>query len=455
MADSYFTQASNYAKKAADEYRSTFDSTLNDLLAMSNLQKEQAKAQATSNYNNLLNQINANRASLQQSYETNARQAYVNKLLADQQTTDTLSRMNLNQSGFRMTQDTLTNNRYDASLNQLVLAQDAGERDLKTQELNALNTLNDTIAQSNLKLDLDYNSKLAALKQQISDSVNNYYNKEYDRFYNDLKYQDQLKQQELENQMKQQQIDATINKSVGSTRSSSSRTSTSSNTTNNYNFSGGGSGSGANATRSTTGTGQSSGSVANNASSGGTLKYNPPANIGKNLSNNTQYKLAVFLRENGRDANGNYSPSNANISYDKLVEFVAGLKQSGTSPNEIAYIASLFGINGANSSQSSTSSGGSKTSNKSSGSGSAFGAGQGGGGFRGETQNTDKYKSNALINANLGQPSAAVSKFQSSLNNLSSAASGVRYQSPLNSNTSTNASKFKNVLDNLKFVIKR
>lgn len=447
MADSYFTQASNYAKKAADEYRSTFDSTLNDLLTMSNLQKEQAK----NSYNNLLNQINANRANLQQNYETNARQSYVNKLLADQQTTDTLSRMNLNQSGFRLTQDTLTNNRYDASLNQLALAQDQGLRDLDTQGLNALNDYNNNL----LKLDLDYNSKLAALKEQINDNVTNYYNKEYDRFYNDLKYQDQLKQQELENQMKQQQIDATINKSVGSTRSSSSRTSTSSNTTNNYNFSGGGSGSGANATRSTTGTGQSSGSVANNASSGGTLKYNPPANIGKNLSNNTQYKLAVFLRENGRDANGNYSPSNANISYDKLVEFVAGLKQSGTSPNEIAYIASLFGINGANSSQSSTSSGGSKTSNKSSGSGSAFGAGQGGGGFRGETQSTDKYKSNALINANLGQPSAAVSKFQSSLNNLSSAASGVRYQSPLNSNTSTNASKFKNVLDNLKFVIKR
>lgn len=447
MADSYFTQASNYAKKAADEYRSTFDSTLNDLLTMSNLQKEQAK----NSYNNLLNQINANRANLQQNYETNARQAYVNKLLADQQTTDTLSRMNLNQSGFRLTQDTLNNNRYDASLNQLALAQDQGLRDLDTQGLNALNDYNNDL----LKLDLDYNSKLAALKQQISDSVNNYYNKEYDRFYNDLKYQDQLKQQELENQMKQQQIDATINKSVGSTRSSSSRTSTSSNTTNTYNFSGGGSGSGANATRNTTGTGQPSGSVATNASSGGTLKYNPPANIGKNLSNDTQYKLAVFLRQNGRDANGNYSPSNANISYDKLVEFVAGLKQSGTSPNEIAYIASLFGINGANSSQSSTSSGGSKTSNKSSGSGSAFGAGQGGGGFRGETQNTDKYKSNALINANLGQSSAAVSKFQSSLNNLSSAASGVRYQSPLNSNASTNASKFKNILDNLKFVIKR
>lgn len=432
MADSYFTQASKYAKNAADEYKTTFDSTLNDLLTMSNLQKEQAK----NNYNNLLNQINANRTTLQQNYETNARQAYVNKLLADQQTTDTLSRMNLNQSGFRLTQDTLNNNQYSANLNQLALAQDAGLRDLDTQGLNALNTYNNDL----LKLDLDYNSKLAALKQQISDSVNNYYNKEYDRFYNDLKYQDQLKQQELENQMKQQQIDATINKSVGSTRSSSSRTSTSSNTTNTYNFSGGGSGSGANAT---------------NASSGGTLKYNPPANIGKNLSNNTQYKLAVFLRENGRDANGNYSPSNANISYDKLVEFVAGLKQSGTTDSEIAYIASLFGINGANSSQSGTSSGGSKTSNKSSGSGSAFGTGQGGGGFRGETQNTDKYKSNALINANLGQPSAAVSKFQSSLNNLSSAASGVRYQSPLNSNTSTNASKFKNILDNLKFVIKR
>lgn len=321
MADSYFTQASNYAKKAADEYRSTFDSTLNDLLTMSNLQKEQAK----NSYNNLLNQINANRANLQQNYETNARQSYVNKLLADQQTTDTLSRMNLNQSGFRLTQDTLTNNRYDASLNQLALAQGQGLRDLDTQGLNALNDYNNNL----LKLDLDYNTKLAALKEQINDNVTNYYNKEYDRFYNDLKYQDQLKQQELENQMKQQQLNASINKST----STSTRTSNTTNTTNNtYWTNGSGGGNGAN------------GLNGQNGQNGQTLKYNVPTTISNDLSDGARQWLASFLLRNGSRENGVYNASNTSVSRDVLARELNN--NTSLTNAEKNYIKGLFGVTG-------------------------------------------------------------------------------------------------------------
>ena len=325
MADSYFTQASNYAKKAADEYRSTFDSTLNDLLTMSNLQKEQAK----NSYNNLLNQINANRASLQQSYETNARQSYVNKLLADQQTTDTLSRMNLNQSGFRLTQDTLTNNRYDASLNQLALAQDQGLRDLDTQGLNALNDYNNNL----LKLDLDYNTKLAALKEQINDNVNNYYNKEYERFYNDLKYQDQLKQQEIENQMKQQQINASINKS------SSSRTSTSTTTNNNtYWTNGSGGGNGAN------GLNGGNGQLGQTGQDAQTLKYNAPTTTKNNLSDKARTWLASFLYRNGSRENGVYNANNTSVSRDVLAKELNN--NTSLTNAEKNYIKGLFGVTG-------------------------------------------------------------------------------------------------------------
>lgn len=323
MADSYFTQASNYAKKAADEYRSTFDSTLNDLLTMSNLQKEQAK----NSYNNLLNQINANRANLQQNYETNARQSYVNKLLADQQTTDTLSRMNLNQSGFRLTQDTLTNNRYDASLNQLALAQDQGLRDLDTQGLNALNDYNNNL----LKLDLDYNSKLAALKEQINDNVTNYYNKEYDRFYNDLKYQDQLKQQAIENDLKQQQINASLKKA------NSSRTSTSTSTTNNtYWTNGSGGANGANGANGLNG---------QNGQNAQTLKYNVPTTTSNDLSSGARQWLASFLLRNGsRDESGKYNASNTSVSRDVLAKEL----NSNTSLTnaEKNYIKGLFGVTG-------------------------------------------------------------------------------------------------------------
>ena len=110
--------------------------------------------------------------------------------------------MNLNQSGFRLTQDTLTNNRYDASLNALALAQDEGLRNLDTQQLNALNDYNNGL----IKLDIDLNNRAAALKQEIADRVNTYYNKEYEKYYNDLKYRDQLKQQAIENNLAQQRI---------------------------------------------------------------------------------------------------------------------------------------------------------------------------------------------------------------------------------------------------------
>ena len=365
MNDSYFTQASNYAKKAADEYKSTFDSTLNDLLTMSNLQKEQAK----NSYNNLLNQINANRASLQQNYETNARQAYVNKLLADQQTTDTLSRMNLNQSGFRLTQDTLTNNRYDASLNQLALAQDQGLRDLDTQGLNALNDYNNNL----LKLDLDYNSKLAALKEQINENVTNYYNKEYDKFYNDLKYQDQLKQQEAENERANKKYEDQLKQQAFENKIKQEQLEIS-----RLNAKKGSSGGGGDSLLwtnpvSTIDSARDT-ELQNNQQQPGAnqmLKYNIPGTNKGHLSNDTQYKLASFLLRKGTRENGKYSASNTSVSYADLVEFVSQLQDSGASDAEIQYIAKLFGVPGA---VTRAQAGG--------GNGSFGGGGSGGAGFR-------------------------------------------------------------------------
>ena len=338
MNDSYFTQASNYAKQAADQYKSTFDSTLNDLLKMSNLQKEQA----TNNYNNLLNQINANRTNLQQNYETNARQAYVNKLLADQQTTDTLSRMNLNQSGFRLTQDTLNNNQYSANLNQLALAQDAGLRDLDTQGLNALNDYNNNL----LKLDLDYNSKLAALKQQIADNVNDYYNKAYDRFYGDLKYQDQLKQQEWENQMKQRQFEESLKRQEIENRMNQQKinasTRNTTNTTNNtYWTNGSGGGNGANGVN---GVNWQNGVNGQNGQNG-QLKYTPPVSTSGKLSNKASMWLASFLLHNGsRDETGKYNAHNTSVSRDVLAQALN--RNTSLTPAEKTYIKSLFGVTG-------------------------------------------------------------------------------------------------------------
>ena len=317
MADSYFTQASNYAKKAADEYRSTFDSTLDDLLKLSNLQREQV----TNNYNNLVNKINANRTSLQEQYRTNARQAFVNKLLADQQTTDTLSRMNLNQSGFRLTQDTLNNNQYSANLNQLALAEDAGLRDLDTQGLNALNDYNNNL----LKVDLDYGNKLAALKQEIADKVNTYYNKEYDKFYNDLKYQDQLKQQALENQMKQQQLNTTIRNSYSSSSKSSS-SSSSSGSSGGVSFSNGGS--------TTNASNASTAAAPNNGSGGGNQTYTLQGSYSPKLSSNANQQWFNNLTNS-------ISKNGYKITYDELLN---SMSKANLSDADAKAVFKAFGI---------------------------------------------------------------------------------------------------------------
>ena len=297
MADGYIKAAEEYATQAANTYRNTFDNTLQDLLTTRyNSQKEQA----TNNYNKLLNQINANRANLREQYKTNTRQAYVNKLLADQQTTDTLSRMNLNQSGFRLTQDTLTNNRYDASLNDLTMAMNAGERDLDTKALDALSAHNNNL----LNLDIDYNSRLGELLQDKENKIQEYYDKVYDRYIADRQYQDQLKQQEFENSLRQKQV----------ALSSSSKGSTS--------FGGGGS---ANVT-------PEAGSKDNPY-----LKYNWEAfadisgAANKNrISLTAQMALSDILKKYGtRDKNGYYDVKNTTVSQYDLLTAIAEAELNG------------------------------------------------------------------------------------------------------------------------------
>lgn len=410
MNDSYFTQANNYAKAQANQYRSTFDSTLNDLLTMS----QKSREQATNNYNNLLNQIDANRVNLREQYKTNARQAYINKLLADQQTTDTLSRMNLNQSGFRLTQDTLTNNRYDASLNSLAMARDEGLRDLANQGLDALNDYNNNL----LKLDLDYAAKYNEAKDNIDDKVRAYESDVYNKMYNDLKYQDQLKQQAFENQLAKEKNDAYIRNLNASTKVTL----------------GGGSGSGSGSGNFGSGNGSGSGSKTTIPKAGSKnnpyLKYNWEQtshamslveNPNNALSLNGSLVLGRILRQYGtRDKDGYYDVKNTSVAqYDLLNALGQAQAEGEITDTDIDHILKIFGYEdkikkypNPNDDTSNGSGGGGGFSAAGGGTGSSGGSGSGGGGFRGinlQTPSFDSTKNNK---------SASVTKWQNILDNF-------------------------------------
>lgn len=191
-------EALKYAQTQADTFRNT-------LQYLVNTQNEQQKIQnqlAATNYQNTLNKINESKYDLNATYEQNARQAYVNKLLGAQEIGAGISRMGLSDSGFRATQDVLNNNQYSANLNKLALDRAAGLRDLANQEATALNTYNSNL----LNIQGDANDRLLALNKYIEEQVNDKYNTEYNNYIANQKYQDALKQQEWENNFANRQL---------------------------------------------------------------------------------------------------------------------------------------------------------------------------------------------------------------------------------------------------------
>ena len=154
-------EANKYAQSQADAFRET----LQYLVDTQNEQKRLQEQLAATNYQNMLDKINANKYNLNATYEENARQAYVNKLLGAQDIGASMSRMGLSDSGFRATQDVLNNNQYSANLNKLALARAAGLEDIGNQEAAALGDYNASL----LDIQGDANDRLLALNKYIEE----------------------------------------------------------------------------------------------------------------------------------------------------------------------------------------------------------------------------------------------------------------------------------------------
>ena len=194
-------EATDYAQQRAE----VFKNELQFLIDKQNEEKKNAQQLVTQNYENMINQLNQGRVPIEQQYQENARQAYVNKMLAGKQMDSELTRLGLDTTGFALSQKISNENQYSANLNQLALDRAAGLRGIDDKITNAQGQL----AADLLKTNIDYDARMNQLNQYINEQVEQKYADEYARFMQNRQYEDQLRQQEIENQQNWAKINNT------------------------------------------------------------------------------------------------------------------------------------------------------------------------------------------------------------------------------------------------------
>ena len=139
---------------------------------------------------------------IQEQFEKNAKAAYVNKQQNLQQIDADLSRLGVNTQGFGVTQRLLNESIYGQTYGQILSDYNNNLRDVANQEVNALGDLNANLAD----LDAAYAKDKLDTQKYIGEQGLNVYNTAYKNYYNDLQYQDELKQQQFENEMAERKL---------------------------------------------------------------------------------------------------------------------------------------------------------------------------------------------------------------------------------------------------------
>lgn len=183
--------ANNYAQQQAD----IFKQSLQYLIDQQNTRKQSAMELLNKNYENAINKLNQSKLNIEEQYLGDTRQAYVNKLMTGQSIRDDMNRLGLNTTGFAATQNVLNENQYSANLNNLALDRNASLRALQTD----LADLEIQHGNDLLELDIDYNDRLASINQYINEQVENKYQTEYAKFYDNMKYQNELREKAVAN----------------------------------------------------------------------------------------------------------------------------------------------------------------------------------------------------------------------------------------------------------------
>ena len=198
MNQDYINASQNYANDARDKY----EQSLSYLLTGLDEAKAADQEAANIRYNNLITQIRQQLPGIQEQFERNAKAAYINKQQNLQQIDADLSRLGVNTQGFGVTQRLLNESIYGQTYGQILSDYNDNLRDVANQEVNALGDLNANLAD----LDAAYAKDKLDTQKYIGEQGLNVYNTAYKNYYNDLQYQDELKQQKFENEMAERKL---------------------------------------------------------------------------------------------------------------------------------------------------------------------------------------------------------------------------------------------------------
>lgn len=198
MNQDYINASQNYANDAKNKYEQSLSYLLNGLDEAKAADQEAANIR----YNNLITKIRQQLPGIQEQFERNAKAAYVNKQQNLQQIDADLSRLGVNTQGFGVTQRLLNESIYGQTYGQILSDYNTNLRDVANQEVNALGDLNANLAD----LDAAYAKDKLETQKYIGEQGLNVYNTAYKNYYNDLQYQDELKQQQFENEMAERKL---------------------------------------------------------------------------------------------------------------------------------------------------------------------------------------------------------------------------------------------------------
>ena len=198
MNQDYINASQNYANDAKNKY----EQSLSYLLTGLDEAKAADQEAANIRYNNLITKIRQQLPGIQEQFEKNAKAAYVNKQQNLQQIDADLSRLGVNTQGFGVTQRLLNESIYGQTYGQILSDYNTNLRDVANQEVNALGDLNANLAD----LDAAYAKDKLDTQKYIGEQGLNVYNTAYKNYYNDLQYQDELKQQQYENEMAERKL---------------------------------------------------------------------------------------------------------------------------------------------------------------------------------------------------------------------------------------------------------
>lgn len=194
--------AKNYASGQAD----IFKQSLQYLVEQQNQQKLLDEQALSQRYTNLVNQVNQKRLPIEQQFGQDAKGAYVNKMLSQQNVNDSLNRMNLSNSGFGMGQRIGVDSAYGQNLNQLMINRNNQLTGLENQITN----LQGQQQSDMLGLQSTYAGRLGDLNKYIAESVNNKYQQEYSNYMAQKQYEDRLKQQAIDNTYRVNALNASV-----------------------------------------------------------------------------------------------------------------------------------------------------------------------------------------------------------------------------------------------------